>query len=173
MVKLLLPPTLLVVVLGIIALACVWTQEAWLAPSLAAAAFTQIFTPTQPGSKPYSIALGQVVGGTSGFIGVYAAHATNVAKFMGAHDLSYQRVLAVVIAVAITATVQIAIEAKSPAGGTTAVVVAIGVESADWAGVTRLAVGIALVTILGEIARRVLFRVDSRDATLSNARPSS
>ena len=124
----------LVFILGGMSLACVWTQQAWLAPSIAAAAFTQMFTPSQPSAKPYGIALGQIIGMASGFAGVFAAHASHAAKLMGDHDLSYGRVLAVVIAVAITATVQTTIEARSPAGGTTAIVVAIGAETANWAG---------------------------------------
>ena len=158
--KTFLSPLLIVIVLGIIALACVWTQEAWLTPSVAAAAFTQMFTPTQPGGKPYSIALGQVIGAAAGFAGVYAAHATAVAKLVGDHDLSYTRIAAVVIAIAITAVVQTAARAKSPAGGATAAVVALGLETANWAGAMRLAVGITLITILGEGCRRLLLKTE-------------
>ena len=50
--KLVLPPLLLVALIGLIALCSVWTQEALLAPSIAAAAFTQLFTPRSPAPDP-------------------------------------------------------------------------------------------------------------------------
>ena len=162
--KLVLPPVLLVAVIGLIALCSVWAQQAWLAPSIAAAAFTQLFTPTQSGAKPYTIVVGQVVGAVAGFAGVWAVHAMNVGKLMGEHDITYDRVAAVAIAVAITSVAQMALEARSPPGGTTAVVVAVGVETANLPGAIRLAVGIVLVAVLGEIGRRVLLHVLPQDA---------
>lgn len=163
MLKFVVAPALLVIVIGGIAALSVVAQETWLAPSIAAAAFTQLFNPLQPGARPYSIVLGQVVGGLSGIAGVHAAHAANAAKLMGAHDLVWERVAAVAIAVAITAVVQIAVKARSPTGGTTAVVVAVGVETADFSGAARLLIGIVLVAVLGEIARQILVRVEPKD----------
>lgn len=162
--KLVLPPILLVVVIGLIALSSVWAQQAWLAPSIAAAAFTQMFTPTQPGARPYSIGVGQLVGVVAGFSGVWAVHAMNVGRLMGDHDITYDRVAAVAIAVAITSLLQIALKARSPSGGTTAVVIAIGAETANVAGAIRLVVGILMVVILGEIGRRILIRVQPKEA---------
>lgn len=161
--KLILPPLLLVIVIGFIALSSVWAQEAWLAPSIAAAAFTQLFTPTQTGAKPYTIVVGQLIGAAAGFAAVYLAHAMQVGKMMGDHDITYERAAAVAIAVLLTSVFQMAAEARSPAGGTTAVVIAIGAETATAAGALRLAVGIVLVAILGEIARRVLIRLQPQD----------
>ena len=163
MLKFVVAPALMVTVIGGIALLSVVAQQAWLTPSIAAAAFTQLFNPLQPGARPYSIVLGQIVGALSGFAGVYAAHAANAGKLMGDHDLSWERAAAVAIAVAITAVVQMAVKARSPAGGTTAVVVAVGVETANLAGAMRLVVGIVLVAVLGEIARRILIRVEPKD----------
>ncbi len=163
MLKFIVAPALMVIVIGGIAALSVVAQEAWLAPSIAAAAFTQLFNPLQPGARPYTIVLGQIVGALAGFAGVYAAHAVNVGKLMGAHDLSWERVAAVAIAVAITAVVQIAVKARSPAGGTTAVVVAVGAEMADWSGAMRLLGGIVLVAVLGEIARQILIRAEPKE----------
>lgn len=163
MLKYVVGPALMVTVIGGIATLSVVAQEAWLAPSIAAAAFTQLFAPLQAGARPYTIVLGQVVGALAGFAGVYAAHAATAAKLMGDHDLPWDRAAAVVIAVAITAVVQIAIEARSPAGGTTAVVVAVGAEAATLAGGLRLLGGIVLVAVLGEIARQIMIRVEPKD----------
>lgn len=91
-------------------------------------------------------------------LGVFVTGAWAMPQFMGDHALALHRVLAVVIAVLVAGTVQIAAKAKSPAGGATALVVALGVETANWAGAGRLVLGIALVTVLGEAARQVLIR---------------
>lgn len=163
MLKFVVAPGLMVVVIGGIAALSVVAQDAFLAPSIAAAAFTQLFTPLQPGARPYSIVLGQMVGALSGFVGVYAAHATQVGTLMGDHDLAWNRAVAVAIAVALTATMQMALKARSPAGGTTSVVVAVGAETANLGGAVRLAVGILLVAVLGEIARQILVRIGSEE----------
>ena len=107
--------------------------------------------------------LGQLIGAVAGFVGVYAAHAMHAGKMMGDHDITYERALAVAIAVALTSVLQMAAEARSPAGGTTAVVIAVGAETANLAGAFRLAGGIVLVAILGEIARRILLYVQPQD----------
>ena len=60
---------------------------------------------------------------------------------MGRHPLLYARVLAV-------------------AGGATAIVLAIGLETANRHGVARLAAGIVLVTALGEAACRRVLRAE-------------
>ena len=108
MLKFVVAPALMVIVIGGIALLSVVAQQAWLAPSIAAAAFTQLFNPLQPGARPYSIVLGQIVGALSGFAGVR------------------------------------------------------GMRGVD-AGAMRLVVGIVLVAVLGEIARRILIRVEPKD----------
>lgn len=164
--KLVLPPFLIVVIVALIGAFCVWAQQAWLAPSIGAAAFTQLFLHSEPGAKPYGIFIGQLIGAAAGFIGVYAVHATTAAKFVGDHDLSYDRLWAIIIAVAISAFVQAFARAKSPAGAATALVVAIGMETPDLLGAFRLVVGIALVTILGEAGRRLtLLALTERSAS--------
>lgn len=163
MLKFVVVPALMVAVIGGIAAISVGTQDTFLAPSIAAAAFTQLFSPLQPGARPYTIVLGQIAGAAAGFVGVHLTHAMDFGKLMGARDLAWERVAAVAVAVAIAAVVQMALKARSPAGGTTAVVVAVGAETADIAGAVRLAVGIVLVAVLGEIARQILVRIGTKD----------
>ena len=155
------PPLLIALILGAIAALSAWTQEPWLAPSLGSALFTQLLSPEEEAAKPYSIFLGQVLGGIAGFAGVFLASATTVPPFFGEHPLVFARVLAVVIAVLLAASFQQVCKAKAPAGGTTAIVVAIGAEMANWKGAVDLLVGIVLITILGEAARRLILRMQS------------
>lgn len=162
--RIIVSPILLVLVIGLIAVVGVPPQESFLAPSIAAAAFTQVFNAPQPGARPYTIVVGQLAGVFSGFAGTWIARAADAPKFMGDHDITWQRVLAIAIAVAITATLQEVLKARSPAGGTTAVVVAVGAETANLGGAVRLAVGIALVAVLGEAARRVMLKIEGEKA---------
>ncbi len=154
-----LPPILITLVLAVIAAFSLWAQQAWLVPSVAAAAFLQIFSPDEPSARPYGIAVGQIIGGISGFIGVLALAATVAPAFTGDHHLPAARFGAIVVAVAISSIAQAGLGATSPAGGATAVVVASGVETATWLGAERLLLGITLVTVLGEVARRIVLRI--------------
>ena len=154
----LLPPVLIAAVMVVIAALSVWLGECWLVPSLGSAVFTQTLTPHQPGARPYGVGVGQLVGAAAGMVGVFVAGAGDVPAFMGEH-VAWARVLAVGVAVLLGAGVQAALDAKSPAGGATALVVALGAETASWSGAGRLVVGIALVTFLGEMVRQVMLRV--------------
>ena len=152
-----LPPLLITIVLTVVAALSLWAREAWLVPSVAAAAFLQVFSPDQPAAQPYSIAVGQIIGGIAGFIGVLALGTAVTPAFAGDHLLA-SRFGAIVIAIAITSVAQVGLKATNPAGGATAVVVASGLETATWLGAGRLLIGIALVTVLGEVARRIVLR---------------
>ena len=146
------------VVLGVIGLVAVWSGQPLLAPSLASAAYAQILTPQTLSATPWSAGAGQVAGLIGGFAGVFASGAVATPIFMGGHPLVVQRVLAVAIAVVVGAGLQLALKATSPAGGATAVVVAIGAETASLEGAARMVVAIVLVTLLGEAARRVVLK---------------
>ena len=97
-----LPPLLITVVLAAIAALSLWSQQAWLAPSVAAAAFLQVFSPDQPAARPYSIAVGQIIGGIAGFIGVFALGTTVAPALTGEHHLIAARFGAIVVALAIS-----------------------------------------------------------------------
>ena len=77
-------------------------------------------------------------------------------KLLGDHDLLAGRAAAVALAALFASVLQAVSGKKTPAGGATALVVAIGIETVTWMGAIRMLVGIALVTLLGEAARRWL-----------------
>ena len=153
----LLPPVLITAVVTAIAALSVGLDEAWLAPSLASAAYAQALSPQQPDAQPYSILVGQLLGAAAGMAGVFLAAAGEAPAFLGGH-LAWSRVAAVAIAVLLGSAAQMLAGAKTPSGGATALVVAMGMETASWGGAGRLAVGIALVTALGEGVRRAMLR---------------
>lgn len=157
-------PVLAAGVLGVIAALSVWAQEPWLAPSLGSAVFAQTLSPDQPSAKPYSVAVGQLLGAAAGFVGMFVADATTVPTFMGDHRLALARAGAVALALLLAAALQLACKATTPAGGATAVVVAIGAETANWSGALHLTIGILLVTALGEAARRTILKMRATES---------
>ena len=158
MTKRVLQAVLCAFVLTVIALIAVWAQAPLLAPSLASSAFAQILNPESSSAKPWSNTAGQICGLIAGVVGVHLAGAASIAPFMGTHPLLYARVVAVLIAALLAASLQLALKATSPAGGATAIVVAIGAETANAAGFERMLIGIILVSALGEAARLAVLR---------------
>ncbi|PPQ29519.1 HPP family protein [Rhodopila globiformis] len=156
-------PILAALVLGIIAALGIWTQEAWLAPSLGSAVFTQVLTPSEASARPYNLAVGQFLGAAAGFAAVFATGAAGMPHFMSGQPLVIWRLAAVIIATLFAAVLQLLFRAITPAGGATALVVAVGAEPTRWIGVLHLSVGILLVTVLGEAVRQVMVRLQYRD----------
>lgn len=153
----LLPPVLIAAAMAAIAALSAGLGEAWLVPSLGSALFAQALSPEQPSARPYAIGVGQLLGAAAGMAGVFLAGAGEAPAFAGEH-VAWVRVAAVGIAMLLAAGAQMLARARTPAGGATALVVALGAETASWDGTGRLLVGIALVTIVGEGVRRAVLR---------------
>lgn len=130
-----------------------WTGEALLAPSLGAAVLTQVATPTAPNARIWPIAVGQLCGVAGGFLGVHLAGAASTPAFTAGHALLAPRIGAIAIALSTTTLAMFATRALSPVGGATALVVALGTETATLSGLARLVGAIALVTTMGELCR--------------------
>ncbi|MGI4977948.1 MAG: HPP family protein [Janthinobacterium lividum] len=153
----LLPPMLIAATMVAIAALSAGLGEAWLVPSLGSAVFAQALGPEQPSAQPYTIGVGQLLGVAAGMAGVFLAGAGHAPAFMGEH-VAWVRVAAVGIAMPLAAAAQMLAQARTPVGGATALVVALGAETASWGGAGRLVVGIALVTAIGEGVRRAVLR---------------
>lgn len=145
-----------VVVVGVIGLVSIWTGQAVLVASLGSAAFIQLFTPDTPSAKIRPMAVGQFAGVGGGFAGVYIAAAASAPPFLHDHPLTWIRLAASVIAIAVTAMLQIGLKAVSAAGATLALLLSLGSEPPTWTGAARLVIGVALVVALGELARRAV-----------------
>ena len=154
-----LPPLAVTVVLGVIGAFSVWAQQPWLIPSLGSAIFLQVLTPEEPSARTWNVAVGQLVGAACGFAGVFLSSAELTPSFIGLNHLTVDRVLATGLAVFLTLVFQYLLRAPNAAGGATALVVALGAETPTFAGAGRLALGILLVTAMGETARRFILRL--------------
>ena len=149
----------LALLLGLIGLFSVWANEPFLVPSLGSAAFVQVFMATERAAKPWSTGMGQLIGVAGGLVEVYVAGVAQSPSFMDHQPLIYGRVLAVVIAIFLTAFGQRLATATSAAGGATAMLLTLGAEQANLPGVGRLVLGIISVTALGEVARRAMLAI--------------
>jgi hypothetical protein len=118
------------IVVGLIGAISAATGQPWLVPSLGAAAFIQALTPHQPSARTWSMVVGQLAGVGGGFAGVYAAGVAASPAFTDGHPLLWLRVLAVVVAMLVTAALQRVVKAINPAGGATALLLSIGNEPA-------------------------------------------
>ena len=134
LIRLFWPPLLIAVILGVLAGFSVLAQEAWIAPSLASAVFSQLLHPDDSSSRPSKIAIGQVIGVAAGMAAVALAGQIHAPKLMGDHDLVTGRAVAVTLAALFASSLQAATGKKTPAGGATALVVAIGIETVSWLG---------------------------------------
>lgn len=141
------PPVLIAAAMVAIAALGAGLGEAWLVPSLGSAVFAQAPAPEQPGARPYTICAGQLLAAAAGMAGVFLAGAGHAPAFAGEH-VAWVRVAAVGIAMPLAAVAQMLARARAPVGGAAALV--LGAETASWGGAWRLAMGGALVTVIGK-----------------------
>jgi CBS-domain-containing membrane protein len=123
-------------------------HDAWLTPSLGSAILIQVMTPREPSARLWNTFIGQALAVFAGFAAVYIA---------GDHTLP-----AVAIALAATVLLQRALQATCPAGGAVALLIALGSVPANLHGAWLLAIGIVLVTGMGEAMRVVILKVKAR-----------
>jgi hypothetical protein len=141
--------TLLVVgALGVIA------GRPWLGPSLGPSAVLVAVSPAHPTARGYNVLVGHLGGLLAGFAAVLVVGAVNEPVVLATGILTWPRVAAAVIAIALTVIVGMVVRASHPPAAATTLLVALGtVATLD----TALAVlaGVALVAVLGELIRRV------------------
>jgi hypothetical protein len=153
-----LPPLLIAAVLTAIGAVSIHVQQPLLVPSLGSAICLQTMTPDAPSARAWNTGMGQLIGAAAGFAAVFLLSAAWTPHFMGNNPLTVPRVAAAVAAVIVTSVLQRILRATSAAGGATALIVALGAETATADGAARLAAGILLVTLLGEAARWLVLR---------------
>jgi hypothetical protein len=146
-------------VLGLVGALSIAVGEPLLVPSLGAAILLQVHLPDLPSARAWNTTVGQLCGAACGFAALAALDAAHDPSFSGLHSLTVGRVAATMAAVAGTLLSQALLGAINPAGGATALIVALGSEAATWVGVARLTAAVLLVTALGEGARRLSLRL--------------
>ncbi len=104
----------------------------------------------------YDTCLGQLVGLGVGFAGVYAVGAQAVPALASGEPLTWIRVAAVAIAFVLLVPIQHLLKIKLPPAGSTALLVALGLNPPSWHAAWMMIVGIVMITVFGEGARALV-----------------
>jgi hypothetical protein len=132
-----------------------WSGLPLLFPSLGPTIFLQVYDPDQESSRPYNVILGHALGILAAVLGLMATGAGMDPSVLGSGELTWPRVWAAVIAMALTLALQVPLKAGHPPASATALLLALGGFSVSWPDMIVLAAGILLTAALGEVLRRL------------------
>jgi len=129
----------------------------WLLPSLGPSAVLVGEMPAHPVTRPWNTIVGHMGGLIAGFTGVYLAGAANAPTVLGDHVLVAPRVIASVIAIALTALLGALLWASHPPAAATTLIVALG-SIRTLEDSLNLMAGVLVVALVGELLRDVRTR---------------
>lgn len=157
-----------VAVMALIGALSVWANEPWLAASLGPSVLTQVLLSSQKSATMKDTFAGQLIGLGVGFAGVYAVGAESVPALASGEHLTWLRVAAVAIAFVLLVPIQHGLKVKHPPAGSTALLVALGLEPPSWHTVWVMIVGIVMITVFGEGARALVMRAKQGPAAATS-----
>jgi CBS-domain-containing membrane protein len=128
----------------------------WLFPSLGPTIAIQAGTPALPGSQPWNVFGGHLIGLGCGGTAVYLTGVASTPGVTEVHALAGARVAAAVLAVLLSMWLQAACKARHPPAEATTLLIALGALKPDLHNALTVLGGVALVTVMGEAARRLL-----------------
>lgn len=125
----------------------------WLLPSLGPSAVLVAEQPAHPSARAWNTLMGHAGGLLAGFAGVILAGAMDAPAVLVAKELVPVRVVAAVVAVALTLILGALLRASHPPAAATTLLVALGsIKTIE--DVISLFIGVAILTLLGELLRR-------------------
>jgi len=125
----------------------------WLFPSLGPTAYLQAESPAHPASRFYNTLVGHLLGLGAGFAAVFAVGAYYDPVVMVSHQLTWGRIFATAIALALTMLLGIVLKASHPPAGATTLLVSLGAFKIEDS--LTAVIGIVLVASAGELFRRM------------------
>lgn len=146
---------LLVLVPGLIGLG---TGRPAIFPSLGPTALFQAHTPDHPSSRFYNVVVSHVIGVATGCLVVTLFGIAHEKSVFELGELSWPRVGASVVAVAIAAVLEILFRAAHPPAASTTLLVALGTFQPSVRDVATLLTSILTVAVLGELFRQLRAR---------------
>lgn len=126
----------------------------WLFPSLGPTIAIQAHSPQASVARPWNVVIGHAIGGAVGFGCIWATGAIHEAPVNIGHEISLARLAAAALAVALSMTLQYLARADHPPAQATTLLVVVGALETSWHGAVVIAIGVALVAMLGETVRR-------------------
>lgn len=133
----------------------IWVGLPWLFPSLGPTIFLQAHKPGQPSAGAFNVIVGHASGIAAATSAVLAVQAGTEPSVLSSGILTWPRMWASVIALALTLLVQIPLRASHPPAAATAMLIALGGFSLNGRDMLILAAGILLTAALGEGVRRL------------------
>lgn len=147
-------PLAVAVLIGVVGALALLAGQAWLLPSLGPSVYLVALLPAQPAARAYNVLAGHLVGLAAGIVAVWAAGAAAAPVVLESGTLSGQRVVAAVLAMALTMLVMLAIGASHPPAAATTLLVALGSLRAPQDAM-HVAAGAAIVAVAGIAWRRL------------------
>ena len=141
------------VVLGMIGGFALWSGTPWLFPSLGPTIAIQANSPDLNIAQPWNVIAGHIVGLFSGVLAVYLAGALNAPAFNATHILANSRVIAAVLAILFSMSMQHVLKADHPPAQATTLLVALGALPPTGSGTLIVLTGVILLAVAGEIVR--------------------
>ena len=126
----------------------------WLFPSLGPTIAIQAHSPDASVARPWNVVVGHAIGAIVGFACVWATGSVDQAPVNITHEISAARLVAAALAVALSMAFQHAADAHHPPAQATTLLIVVGALEASYQGAVVIAIGIALVALLGEGVRR-------------------
>jgi hypothetical protein len=126
----------------------------WLVPSIGPSAVLIAVTPNHPTARPWNTVVGHAGGMISGFAAVALLSAASAPTVLGDHRLVAVRVVAAVIAIALTVGGGVLLRATHPPAAATTLLVALGSIATLEQALVVMA-GVALTAGVGELLREI------------------
>jgi hypothetical protein len=147
-------PAVAAAMLLVVGVLGVLVGKPWLGPSIGPSAVLIAMTPAHPTSRGYNTFVGHAGGLLAGFAAVVLLGAVNEPAVLTTGILTWPRVAAAVVAVALTVLIGIFTRASHPPAAATTLLVALGsVATLDRA--LAVMAGVIIIAVMGELIRRV------------------
>jgi HPP family len=127
----------------------------WLFPSLGPTAYIQATTPEREVSRPYNIIVSHTFGVGAAFLALYVLGALHEPSMIVAKHPVNLRMWASILGIGLTLLFTSLLRANHPPAAGTTLLITIGAFPSDWSTVLNIFAGVLIVTIVGDVARRV------------------
>ncbi len=141
-------------------------QQPWLFPSLGPTILIHTVTPHQEAARPWNTFVGHAIGAAAAFLALALFGALHAPSAMTSGQVTFPRIAASALAVALTIGGQIPARAGHAPAAATTLLITLGGFPADFATVIVLVIGIGVATFLCDWGRRIVvheFRLLRRD----------
>jgi hypothetical protein len=141
------------VVIAAVGALAVLVRQPWLFPSLGPTIFLQVVNPDQPASKPWNTFAGHFAGAAAAILALLLFGALHDQTAVAGGSLTVGRAAASALAVGLTIALQQIAQAQHAPAAATTLLLTLGALQPNGRTALALAVGVGLVTGLGEVAR--------------------